>query len=316
MAGSLAHCRVSSLSLRSSSCDRLIERIVGEAVMWRYIDCHGDISDVGQLGLRYRITGFSDQDSAVDWVVRNIGVVMLAETDRFVRVRLRPSKTPPKAFGAALYQLATAGDLRASISSFGTCWEHRLFPTAGLAAEFLAKVNITQPSRGSNILQRRSIRPEMLPQGSDLQGLLERWREFNIDMTMQEILALLPPSLTERAIVLEASQSNTRLIIRHLGRGFRIFDTRWIQKAPGQDFEEQPDLRYGRWAAESYRMALQARMPIADDVDAIVDNPYAQSRNRSLYRRIIVPIPRRDGSTLLLGCSTLDSTIHLGRQAG
>jgi hypothetical protein len=284
--------------------------------MWRFIDHCGDVRDLGQLEQHYPLSGFTDRQTAIDWAIRNIGLVLINTADRGVRVRLRPEKTSSGALSETLYLLAEARIRRSAVSCFGTQWEHRLFATTQCAAEFLATLSIAISTEKQNDFQRREIDPDLLTQGCDLHILLERWRNFNTNITLQELVNELPPLLRDRAIILEASGRNSRLVIRHVGRGFRIFDPRWVARAPGQDIEDQPDFRYGLWAALSYRKSLQSGLPTIDDVDAIVDNPYTQTRNRGRYRRLIVPIARPDGSKLLLGCSTLDSTIDLRREAG
>ena len=111
----------------------------GEETMWRFVDHQGSTWLPSQLRQRYRMTAFSSNQGAVDWAIKNIGLVLIGETDRTVRVRLRLAKTPDIALAEALHQRARADHRRAAISNFDGEWQHSLFPSARTAAESLLK---------------------------------------------------------------------------------------------------------------------------------------------------------------------------------
>ena len=284
--------------------------------MWRFVDHKGSTWLASELRQRYRLTAFSSNQNAVDWAIKNVGLVLIGETDRSVRVRLRLAKTPAIALAEALHQLACTDQRRASISIFDGEWQHSLFPSAQIAAEQLAALAISVFSNPSTDLLRRRFSPTALEPSSDLNEIFIRVHSLDVRTTLQDVIHQLPDSLANRVIILETSQAHSRLTIRHVGSGFTIFDPRWVARAVGRDMEDQPDTKYGRWTSERYRTASESMTPVADEIDAVVENPYDRTRHRSRYRRLILPIACRKGRVLLLGCSTLDPNINLRRQVG
>jgi hypothetical protein len=284
--------------------------------MWRYIDHRGTFWPLSDLRERYRLTQFPDNHAAHDWAVKNIGLILIGEVNGSLRVRLRPAATPAVASAELLYTLAQSQHRRISISSFDGGWRHLLFPSPKSAVEHTAELFVAKSKVCSKDLLIRDFDANSLVTKSELRVLFERWRSLHQQPTTADIFNLIPDGLTQRFIVLESVRGSDRLIFKNIGNGLRVFDPRWVARAIGRDAEDQPDLRYACWVAKAYRRALQSRQPIAGEVDAIVFDPYRGTRNRTRYRRLVVPVTLRNGRALILGCSTLDSTIDLRRKAG
>jgi hypothetical protein len=284
--------------------------------MWRFIDHRGDLRDLSQLEQHYPLRGFTDRQTAIDWAIRNIGLVLICETNSSVRLKLRPEKISPIAMTETLYQLAVNGQLRASISTFDNTWHHRIFSTAYAAGKHLSELYGTLSDDRSQDLLRRTLDPAALSLGTGLHELFKRWQSLGRVTTKDELLNAVPAALVDRVVLLAATSKEAQMLFRNVGSDLRVFDSRWAAHAEGRTVEDQPDFRYGRWAAESYRKALQSSAPVYDEIDAMVFNPYTQTRHRSLYRRLVVPYECSDGTKLLLGCSTLDAKINLRSKAG
>jgi hypothetical protein len=284
--------------------------------MWRFIDHRGDLRDVSQLEKHYPLGGFTDRQTAIDWAIRNIGLVLVCGTERSIRARLREATTPAKALGATLQLLAGSTKTRAALSYFGTNWEHFVFSSGTNAAQHLAIRSVQRSFQDAPNLLRHTVEPGVLSSDPDLGSVFHQAKGIGEKVAVADIVGILPPALKERAIILEASRAHSRLVIRHLGSGFKVFDTRWAAAAIGRDMEDQPDVKYGCWTAQPYRSAAETMQVTADEIDAVVENPYTGGRHRSRYRRLIVPITGRSERIFLLGCSVIDPSINLRSKSG
>jgi hypothetical protein len=283
--------------------------------MWRYIDHQGTFWPLSELRDRYRLTQFPDNHAAHDWAVKNIGLILIGASKRSIRIRLRPASAPGIAIAAVLRHLTDTEDTRASISSFDGEWRDFVCPTALSAAEKLASLSLANHSVKSSDFRRRRLSVHELAENETLYRVLEQSKTLGDTIDVQELGQQLSGLVANRVIILEAAPASSKLVIRYLGQGFSVFSPRWVANAIGREMEEQPDVRYGQWSAEPYRAARASTVPVIDDIDAVVVDPYTGASRRSRYRRLIVPIARRHGRSLLLGCSTIDSGINLRKSA-
>jgi hypothetical protein len=108
----------------------------------------------------------------------------------------------------------------------------------------------------------------------------------------------------DRYLILSPDPFNDLLVFK-MGLGYSVLDKRWVAQASGRRFSDQPDVGYGRWAADAYREVGDRGAPVLEDVD-IVLRQRGTPVSRARYQRLILPLKCKvSGKTLLLGATLM-----------
>ena len=193
--------------------------------MWRYIDHRGTFWPLSSLRERYTLTQFPDNQSAQDWAIKNIGLILIGVSSRSIRIRLRPAIAPGVAIAAVLGHLTSSQDMRVSISVFDGEWRDFVCPTAFAAVEKLARLTLTNHAAHSSNFRRRRLRLDELVEKEPLSLVLAEVNTFGDDVDVQELGNRLSRLIANRVIILEAPSDSERLVISYVGQGFGVFDS-------------------------------------------------------------------------------------------
>lgn len=159
----------------------------------------------------------------------------------------------------------------------------------------------------------RPVKLSSLSTGSPLQQLLESFSGSVATNGLPGIRQFLTRVLHNRYLVVEHQPLTGSLVLREVGLGYSGFDPNWSRTAAGRRLEEQADIYYGRWLAQSYREVLARQQPTAHEVDAAIFT-VEQGRRRFAYRRLLLPFADNKGNQCLLSASVTDPAIDLERR--
>ena len=122
---------------------------------------------------------------------------------------------------------------------------------------------------------------------------------------------LLSQARHDRYLVVEHRARSDCFVLRAIGSGYSGFEPKWSKSAAGRLLEEQPDIYYASWLAQTYRQALALEQPVAQEVDAAIFRP-DHGRRRFAYRRLLLPFVGDGEQQCLLSASVADPTVDLG----
>jgi hypothetical protein len=264
-------------------------------------DCGTEV-DLDNPALARRLHTSRQGGCLLQYVVLNLGFVAYEERLRSWRIRLRPSVVSKRALARIVQRLLSRRPERVAISSYDEDWVDELLPSAELALQQLTRLMVGSHRQRASKFECQDVGEHQLPPTGVVAAILQYWRSEGTDFTIDRLIPLLHRGFDERFLVAEHFADSNELIIRALGNGYSIFDKKWSELAPGERFEDQYDVYYGRWAAQGYRAASDRAVPVIQRMDAVIDKPVIGYR-RERYARIIVPF-RQNGRKLLLSAST------------
>lgn len=246
----------------------------------------------------------------VDYTIRNIGYVAWRERGNFAEVKFRPHVVSPVAVIATIqWLLASSHISRVAITVFDRAWATRIFPTKLTAIHSLFPLCDRVSGQPARHFRSRRVAATSLSHDSPLKEVLARWSAC--PTLPRDLDSWAPPCQQKRLIVLEQSASaSSKLVFRHVGEGISIFPARWRAIADGLPADYQPDGHYGSWVVGGYEDALKSNTPILEEVDAMIDVG-GETRQRSRYRRLLLPVTTWNGASGVLGTSVVDPNIDL-----
>jgi hypothetical protein len=128
---------------------------------------------------------------------------------------------------------------------------------------------------------------------------------------MDGVRDLLSRALHDRYLIVEHRARSDSFVLREVGSGYSGFDPDWSKRAAGRSLEEQADVHYARWLAQTYRQVLALARPVAQEVDAAIFRP-DHGRRRFAYRRLLLPFVGDGEQQCLLSASVADPSVDLG----
>ncbi len=277
---------------------------------WIVVDEAGQLWESVTAYLLSKQLSLPVKRKTLDYLVRNFGCILIGQSQTSIHVRVAPYET--RCFET--YQLAITkiyeAQRRIALSMYTNDWCDRIYSDPTKAAEDLIKVAtcFDKPDR----FHRRHRSIESLGRDHPHAYLIDMWRASggSLDLTNQtETIARLSDA---RFLVVYTCQQTSALKFSHLGNGWSLYgDRSWVSKCLHQRVEDQPDVIYGRWVAESLRMAILANQPVAYDIDAIVKDPYEDRSRRFRYTRLTLPVDDVNGGKAVLSTPTLFPELDL-----
>jgi hypothetical protein len=242
---------------------------------------------------------------AADYIVRNLGYVLVVDRHDFVRVRLRPLLVSSPAVAALFFYLAERRPRRAAISWFGDAWHDQV---CGSSKDLLDRLSdlLHGSTRGPlpepYIATRRSMDTVLTPAGHAFAPLLRAWLKGSRD----DLLAVAREyGLWDRANVVERDPNRGDFVFRHVGKAIQVYSPEWGSRAVGRRLTEQPDSAYGQWIQDGCAAADDARMARCDLVHASVDWHNGEVR-RWRYERLMLPFETADARRVVMSISARD----------
>jgi hypothetical protein len=220
----------------------------------------------------------------------------------------------PVTFASALFLISDFASQRVLLSYVEDAPAHVLCGgTAEAREKLLCAMDQAEDARERCFVsERRSL--DEVPADTSISRLLALWEHCDGTFDDDQLTTALKAILQDRYALLSTQASGETLVIENWGYGAASFRSNWLRMCRGLQFEDQPDYRYGRAAAIAYREVLRTGEPLFDHVDAITSNA-GDDKQRIAYRRLIVPLRKRECQPWLLSTSLLDASIDL-RKAG
>ncbi len=238
----------------------------------------------------------------VDYAVRNLGHVMVAERARFVRIRLRPLFVGGRTAAALSAYLARRTPDRVVLSVFGDAWHDTLLPYAEARQRLDAILGATAEEQQvpPYTAVRRSL-AAILDDGSDrFAPVLRRWLDGACPENPSAFLDTC--GLYDRAMIVEHCSDTGAFRFRHSGNRLRLYGASWPAAAPGRRVEDQPDSSYGERIAQACRSVDELQVPHYELIDARIGAAGRPAR-RWRYERLMLPWRGAAGSRLVISIS-------------
>lgn len=272
------------------------------------IDDTGNEWDEGSATLRRKLNAIHlGTEEFRDYAIRNLGFVHVSFASSGTLICLRPQVVAQPAIAGVFYRLYDLAPRRIAITVWG---ESKVQVCIGVRSAIAVISGLSDKlfENRTEDFHRRRVPLAKLPKRSKLGSLLDAWqhgaRPADLKPTLCDVVG------NKFAIVEASGSDRSQLILREIGEGLVLYDASWRSLARGRRFEDQPDLAYARWVAETYREVAKAAHPILEEVDAIVERPQ-HGRRRHRYRRVVLPF----GGSLLLGATDLDASVDLRRSS-
>ncbi len=253
------------------------------------------IDDMGRLhpwpGSRLAIElGHDGADfDVLDYVVRNLGYIVVVETSGFIRVALRPLFAGFQSVGALEHFVDERQPRRMALSYFDYEWHHEVCGDVHALRRRLHEVlnaGLKELPGHAYLASRRNIDAILRDGRSPFTPLLRRWFDGECPDDVPSFLRSC--GLLERAMIAERCPESGDFVFVHSGQRIELYDRSWSVAAAGRKVHDQPDRIYGRWIAETCRAVDERQMPRYELVHAKVDEP-GKSPRHWRYERLVLP---------------------------
>jgi hypothetical protein len=291
---------------------RLMQRSESvQAPMHTYLfDDRGDMWDAKSRRLAEVLQASIGGDELIDYVIRNLGFVSIAEGKDSVRIRLRPSVVSQVAFSALLYWLHDQPIQRVLLSLLDTEWSHELLRSREETVQRLMScITFHAGDRIGDFLERkRSL--QVLPSTSPLRAVVDIWSQCAGKFDRERFFPVLEKALNRQFVLVEANNDTPSLYFKDIGSGLPKLSEYCLPPNVNLRVEDQPDYAYGKWVSGLYRDVLTTGEPTLQEIDAVIRWPENPRKNYR-YRRLVLPCKSEGNSTMLLGVTQLDPLINL-----
>lgn len=275
------------------------------------------ITDTGELhaadsqSLRLQLNSVRPDFEFVAYTVRNLGFIAYRRIGAAYRLWLRPEVVSKVALAALYQELAQARPERVVMSRVEGQGQDELVGDWNRAVRRIDTCVAEAQDGIAHAYWHMPRDPLRLRQDDPLAAFFGRWRERGGAIEAGDVRAVLGEALYPRHIQVESRRPDGAMVIRSVGGGFVSYSPSWSAGASGLTIDHQPDYYYGKWVGELYKEAFAHREPVLHDMDVIVVHPGQGRRSRVCYRRLMVPIHRKDGVLRMLSASVLDDGIDL-----
>jgi hypothetical protein len=271
------------------------------------IDDRGMLESLDSGALKRRLGTSVSGGELADYAARNLGFIAVGITGQAARMWLRPKLAHPKAIATSIMWMERQEATRHCLTIFESTWRDHVIGSLPSAIQRLVDITLTETPRKSDF--RRARRPlNSLSSISPLGCLLRQWHSCRAAHGIEPLIPVLTGVIDDRYILIDAGARE--VVVQSFGRGIDMVNRSWKPQMSGTRLRDMYDYEYGIWAAQGYHEADPLSEPLLEDCDVIVNFP-GRPNARITYRRLILPVRSPDGSKLLLGTSTLDSSINL-----
>jgi hypothetical protein len=274
------------------------------------IDDKGDLTDAQSPRLRHELGGFSLGGDFVDYVVRNLGFVLIAPLPNgSMRVSFRPRVASPLALAGLVYWLSDRRPRRIVLSHFERDWRHELLGSFSAARHRIIELTANAQAGTTNEFLSKPLNREQMTGDSPLMALL-RLHDEGRNLALDTVTDFSLQVLKGRYLVTEIQEHTERLVLTAVGPGLDPQARFWLERFVGTRLEDQADIQYGRWVAETTRDVILSGKPRLDAVDVSVQWPTG-NRQRYQFQRALVPMSVGQGRRGLLSATIKDTSIDL-----
>ena len=254
-----------------------------------------------------------DAKSLQDFLVRNLGHIILTVRPHGIVLRWRPEIVSQEALAALLFAVHDIGISRILLQTFdGHHWKNRIVHwQSGEFSRLIETETLGVPPIGIDWAMRRRASRGRVSSSAAVQRLLKFWRmnrakPFFIDQG--ELRAMLNQVSENRYCVVHASNPG-QLTITAVGSGFMPQIENVLLPCVGHNLTSLPDARFGHFCAKAYGEAAESSEPTIEEIDTFISD-LGRRPIRRRYVRAIFPI-RTAAECWLLGVSIDDPSINL-----
>ena len=282
-----------------------------DALMDLLIDKNGKAWDAGSGTLRQLFNCSVSNAALPGFLVRNMGWASLRVTGDAIAIKVTPGRLSSATYLSMAKRVHARKPRRMSLSWFDGGWTHELVPDPTRALERLMSLMVARRDMRSSIYLVEPRDLSALESHSPLQDVLDAWRETSGALDIDQMPELFHERVGSCYSVIASDATSGQMTFARLGEGMKMYHTGWTQSFVGEPVENQPDLRYGRSVAASWRAAVLSDEPQLMDVDAIVRDPQEQRESRRQYSRLTLPLRSRSTTQLLLSTTIANHSIDL-----
>lgn len=252
--------------------------------------------------------------------IDGIPIWQLVEGEGHILAEQRPGKciiwlngarVTPVAEAALYYFMSDTGCTRFALSFMP---DRRATKICGSLEAAIRAVADEVGQHRRNHASRFAFRPVDIASVSScppLEMLLTNFASISEPRGIDGLRHVLSRALHGRYLIVEHRARSDSFVLREIGSGYSGFEPTWSKSAAGRLLEEQPDVHYARWLAQTYREALALARPVAQEVDAAIFRS-DHGRRRFAYRRLLLPFVGDGEQQCLLSASVADPTVDLG----
>ena len=277
------------------------------------IDDSGTLSDSASPALRANLNAWGTGSDFLDYCIRNLGFVAVANNATSVHIKLRPTIVSPIAFAGLMYWLGEHMGKRVMLSVLDGDWSHRMIATTREAlADIAMLVRSAQFDRANDFLARPRD-PLSLPEANPLRTLVRLQAELTDAYGKGQIAKVLGTAderLRGRYTISTADGNLSNLIMGHVGDGHAHEANFWLKRSIGQRMRDLPDTALGAWTTDAHLDVAKTGQMRLDDLDLVIEWPN-HGRQRYVYQRLLMPLHHSADAHAVL-CATLsDRSINL-----
>ena len=244
-------------------------------------------------------------------LVRGAGFISVEETCGRYVVRAEPARLTALACMAA-GQLLREEARRVRLSWFNGKWNDEIHDGRTSAVKRMLLLSRRECRYGKSrfLSEEQAFGRTSLP--TSHRNLLEFWRERCAAIDIVRDDEALHRLTNGKFVVVEADAPSMQIVFSAIGRGIDVYrQPSWRSVSTGCAVEQQPDLGYGRWIANSYSEALRGKVPRLTGVDATIFNSRSGEYRRMQYHRLMLPVRYPEGGSALLCASAEDLGLDL-----
>ena len=266
-------------------------------------------ADAPRLHRRYCARG--DERSFAIALVLSAGFVCVEEATGWYVVRTLPSRLTALAC-LAVGQLLGKDAWRVRLSWFDGKWNDEILEGRTSALKRMLLLAQREHRFASNRFLSAERAVSEINLHRQHKNLLDFWRDRRGLIDLRRDDDALHRIADGKFVIALNDPNTTRIVFSAIGRGIDVYrEPNWRRVSTGCAVDQQPDLGYGRWVANSYSIAMRATTPQLTCVDATVSNARSGASRRMQYQRLTLPIQFGDGRSALLSASAEDLSLNL-----
>lgn len=258
----------SRLRLPEETADMLVDH-TGQIIMARDLPDH---------------LGYPDPDfDLAAYAVRNCGMIHIAGPT----VRLAPRLASPRAIEVASFLLTlrdSGAPIQVSAYESGA-WQ--LIPCRSAADVGQMLVHLTQKPAGPSF----AAQPDGLDTLSEvMRDAFLTWKESGGELAEGSIARLHATGAWDRTVALRRAEGDgLGFAFLHIGAGITAFGEAWRRRMIGKVDDGRPDPVYAANVSDLYRRSLDADLPAANRIDAVLSVERQPETVRLRYRQLLLP---------------------------
>lgn len=273
------------------------------------IESTGEVWDAESIQLRQRYGARRSQSGFHDFLVRNVGFVVVSRSGTSITLRAAPGLTTYACFSTVSNLISRWSPVRVGLSWFDSDWHYEMLPGAVAARERLLGLMLQLDGQNSVSFRQEPSSLNDLAPGSTLANTFELWRERHGQIDINAHRGILEQATGGKFTVVRRDPKRHAIEFAYFGKDIDLYLNRnWKRTLTGCRVDEQPDLSFGRWLSDTYVETMVMGAPALSDIDATTTDIAAQRRVRKIYTRLVLPIETGQPGEHVLSASTIHDT--------